>query len=235
MNNTSLRQLYSKYNRELFNGRLPEDIKVVFSPRMGRGFRRRTYGYAQKRWGRYSITMSEILTANDPLQMHATLIHEMIHVWQMVTTNRAGHQQDFWRKAREIHDRTGLPIGRAGGLYPHRNLNMYLAAIKAVELGKPFLKVETQLPALERLKPAILEPSPMMKVVEDLGNGVLVEIDEMTPPTQTRNAYIDQQLKARVEARDLVKLVVEKYGITTSLARSHVYSRRWALKKQGRL
>lgn len=101
MKATKLFKLYDKYNAKFFAGKLPYvDIAVVPL----------THAFG------WTIVMGDevdiVLIANDlnKKDMEATLLHEMIHVWQTFTERKMTHGKVFNKKAKIICEAKGFDL-----------------------------------------------------------------------------------------------------------------------------
>jgi len=98
-------KMYAYFNRELFGGELPEII-LNFSRHGG------SYGFfAPERWARDSATTHEIsinpahLAERPPQATASTLVHEMVHLWQMeygYPPRRGYHDREWAMKMRSV-------------------------------------------------------------------------------------------------------------------------------------
>lgn len=115
--------MFDHFNRELFKGELPQVI-LNFSRHSGAlGF------FARERWigAKPDVTAHEIslnpdyLRERPPIQVASTLVHEMVHLWQVEngTPSRAGYHNNEWAQkmiAIGLHPSdTGSPGGRITG------------------------------------------------------------------------------------------------------------------------
>jgi predicted SprT family Zn-dependent metalloprotease len=110
------------FNERLFGGRLPP-ILLNFSRRgqHTRGF------FAPHRWERGAATLHEIslnprlMSLGTPLETAATLVHELVHLWQFVygTPSRVGYHNREWAEKMAalglMPSHTGEPGGRRTG------------------------------------------------------------------------------------------------------------------------
>jgi len=108
----NLKTEYSKWNRMLFGGELPDiPLKWVRSKRVG--------GYVQVMVNRMTgestakvLAISDFLTL-DENRFNQIMIHEMIHVWQAqynIRESKGNHGRQFITKARELGPKVGLKI-----------------------------------------------------------------------------------------------------------------------------
>jgi hypothetical protein len=94
--------LYDRYNKEFFDGTLPF-VDIVVQKLED------AYGYTYDEGFGVYIELANDLSDQD---MHDTLLHEMVHVWQIVTNRKLGHGRNFKRKAKTICKATGIPKKR---------------------------------------------------------------------------------------------------------------------------
>src|SRR5437879_6486185 len=114
--------MYDHFNGTLFKGALP-DVILNFSRRArSRGF------FAPRRWCKYEnasitheISLNPDLRDRDPREVASTLVHEMLHLWQMEygSPSRAGYHNSEWADKMEsiglMPSRTGEPGGKRVG------------------------------------------------------------------------------------------------------------------------
>lgn len=113
--------MYDFFNRELFDGELPR-VLLNFSRRAHSvGF------FAPERWDNGAVVTHEIslnpsyLKDRDPIEVAATLVHEMVHLWQQErgTPSRTGYHNAQWAERMEqvglCPSETGAPGGRKVG------------------------------------------------------------------------------------------------------------------------
>lgn len=98
-----LKKLYKKYNRKYFDNELPKDVKIR---------------YGKTKHGKYknhaicihdgdfiAIRIARNILAID---LHETLLHEMIHVWQAYNGQCMDHNGPFYKKARKLKKKFGF-------------------------------------------------------------------------------------------------------------------------------
>ena len=109
--------MYDHFNRELFDGELPQVI-LNFSRRAGSlGF------FAAERWDNGHARTHEIslnpayLKERPPVDVASTLVHEMVHLWQheQGTPSRAGYHNAQWAEKMETVGLVPSDTGRPGG------------------------------------------------------------------------------------------------------------------------
>ncbi len=119
----TLDDLYSYYNKMLFDSRLPECILNMSRKTKTAGF------FAAKRWRNTGETggyVHEISLTPEGLSVpvkewHATLVHEMCHLWQYELGNpsRSGYHNKEWAAKMEaiglMPSSTGKPGGKKTG------------------------------------------------------------------------------------------------------------------------
>lgn len=113
---------YDRFNAELFDGRLPH---CLITMQRGRSY----YGYfSGGRWGNTAGGVTDEIALNPthfrrrtPEQVLATLVHEMVHLWQhhLGTPSRQSYHNAEWAAAMLriglVPSDTGQPGGRKTG------------------------------------------------------------------------------------------------------------------------
>lgn len=93
-----LRALFDEYNRRHFDGALP-DVPIRLSGRMRSRLGHLSLGEQGESVG---ITISRRhLGAHGWDEVAHTLLHEMVHLWQLATGRKVDHGREFRAKARE--------------------------------------------------------------------------------------------------------------------------------------
>lgn len=118
---SAFQSMYDHFNRELFDGELPQVI-LNFSRRAGSlGF------FAAERWDDGRARTHEIslnpahLKEREPIDVASTLVHEMVHLWQHErgAPSRVGYHNTEWATKMEevglVPSDTGHPGGRQVG------------------------------------------------------------------------------------------------------------------------
>jgi predicted SprT family Zn-dependent metalloprotease len=118
----NLEQLYNKYNRELFNSKLPTNFPIKWntSKRSAGKVRFRISG--SKRFPEFkeiiSFEVSKVLE-NTEEEVIAIVLHEMIHVYLLdkgivyTSGGDRSHGKEFEEKRRELSNRVGIEIPRS--------------------------------------------------------------------------------------------------------------------------
>ena len=95
-------ECYRQINDELFSGKLPKDLPVIYNGRL-----KRTLGKAFcRRVGKKDLepTKIEIQRNHNWTNrfLRKVLTHEMCHIWAFQEHNEKGHGKHFWRKMKEL-------------------------------------------------------------------------------------------------------------------------------------
>lgn len=114
--------LFDYFNRELFNGELPQCILNLSRKSNAAGF------FANNRWKHkkvgtdtHEISLNPIILDEEPEYIFATLVHEMCHLWQEEygSPSRSGYHNKEWANKMEsiglIPSTTGEPGGKKTG------------------------------------------------------------------------------------------------------------------------
>jgi hypothetical protein len=131
------------FNDRLFGGALPA-VLLNFS-RKGR----RTKGFfAPNRWEKGAATTHEIslnpqlLKERSPLEVAATLVHELVHLWQFVWghPSRAGYHNREWAEKMEAVGLMPSDTGAVGGKRTGQQMTHYVIP------GSPFEQAFAAMP-----------------------------------------------------------------------------------------
>lgn len=113
--------LYKEFNEQIFSGRLPKDMKIVWKSRL-----KATAGTAtwRKKDGVYTyfISLSIPLLQNQPDRLRRTLSHEMCHLAEMIIDgkNDMSHGKDFKKWAALSESLAGVPVTTYHDYQVHR-------------------------------------------------------------------------------------------------------------------
>lgn len=144
---SSYQVLFDHFNRELFDDKLPHVI-LNFS----RDLKRAVGYYAVKRWESQERRVDEITLNPDhlkrgPQATAATLVHEMVHLWQQTygKPSRAGYHNQEWADNMEAVGLIPSSTGAAGGRRVGQHMTHYVAeggaflrSFKALALALPW-------------------------------------------------------------------------------------------------
>lgn len=144
---SSYQVMFDHFNRELFGGQLPHVI-LNFS----RDLKRAVGYYAVNRWESEAKKVDEITLNPDhlkrgPQATAATLVHEMVHLWQQSCgkPSRSGYHNKEWADKMEavglIPSSTGQPGGRRVGQRMTHYVaedGAFLRSFKALALALPW-------------------------------------------------------------------------------------------------
>ena len=110
---SELKKLYDQFNKKYFNNDLPDDIEIKYKKMKGAGGRAKGTRYKKERKTvPESIEISSFYVMDDK-DLHGILLHEMIHIWEMINGYRSGrdsHSLQFRKKREEILKKVNLEI-----------------------------------------------------------------------------------------------------------------------------
>ncbi len=108
-----MKNYYKVYNEHLFGNKLP-DIPVVVVPFSEVDEMEEASGYDLEKFDLYAITFAEhedegnkvhgILMNDELPNQEETLLHEMIHVWQIINRRDRGHGKEFKKCIKFLRD-----------------------------------------------------------------------------------------------------------------------------------
>lgn len=144
---SSYQVMFDHFNRELFAGQLPHVI-LNFS----RDLKTAVGYYAVKRWESAEQKLDEITLNPDhlkrgPQATAATLVHEMVHLWQQSygRPSRAGYHNKEWADKMEAVGLVPSSTGKPGGRRVGQRMTHYIAedgaflrSFKALALTLPW-------------------------------------------------------------------------------------------------
>ena len=111
---SSLKRLYMYYNNLLFDGKLPNDIKIEIKNINGNVGARAFPNYVAGKWEFEKIEINnKFINSLNEKEFHSILVHEMIHGWTYITqtyNSKNIHKGEFLRKAKEIENKTELKV-----------------------------------------------------------------------------------------------------------------------------
>lgn len=139
--------MYDHFNETLFGGRLPHVILNFSRKANTLGF------FAPQRWDNGSKLTHEIslnpsyLREREPRDVAATLVHEMVHLWQSEfgTPSRVGYHNREWAEKMEEVGLVPSSTGEPGGARVGQQMSHYIAS------SGSFARAYVKLPAAARL------------------------------------------------------------------------------------
>ena len=93
---------YAELNKELFEGKLPQSLPVLYNNRLRRTLGKAFYRYE---YGGLMVPTKIELRRNHKWTnrfLRKVLTHEMCHVWAYQEHNEDGHGKNFWAKMKEL-------------------------------------------------------------------------------------------------------------------------------------
>jgi predicted SprT family Zn-dependent metalloprotease len=141
-------KMFSYFNGKLFHGELPACL-LNFSRRS------KTYGFfAPSRWERGRDVRHEIslnpatLKNRRPAEVAATLVHEMVHLWQQEfgRPSRAGYHNAEWAEKMEAVGLVPSDTAEPGGAKTGQKVSHYIAKEGAFALAFRAMPKEYTLP-----------------------------------------------------------------------------------------
>jgi len=142
----SIEKAYAYFNRVLFFRKLPECVLTLGSPGKKSLGSMLSYSWITDVEGEifHQITLDRRVFAYVPMEVHSTLVHEMVHLWQYEygtpSKNAPYHNKEWARKMKEV----GLipsHTGDVGGKETGNKVSHY------IESGGRFEKAFNKLPA----------------------------------------------------------------------------------------
>ena len=98
-----LMQAYLEYNARFFGSVLPEDLRVVYNPRLRRIYGRCSIKHSGKSGGKpgtrqgCSVASIDIKPGLTDRATRKTLVHEMCHAYVALKWGEVGHGPNFWQ------------------------------------------------------------------------------------------------------------------------------------------